>query len=112
MNEDFNDILYDIDMQLYYEFNDKIATMNDYLGDIYSLRDVEEVENAQKEKEIQLLRVAVVRLENKIKKIKQIVDIYNNTKGEFATLPNGEEICLSDNEPVLEYLQELLKEEN
>ena len=47
-----------------------------------------------------------------IKKIKQIVDIYNNTKGEFATLPNGEEICLSDNEPVLEYLQELVKEEN
>lgn len=47
-----------------------------------------------------------------IEKIKQIVDIYNNTKGEFATLPNGEEICLSDNAPVLEYLQELLKEEN
>ena len=49
---------------------------------------------------------------DKIKKIKQIVDIYNNTKGEFATLPNGEEICLSDNAPVLEYLQELIKEEN
>lgn len=112
MNEDLNDILYDIDMQLYDEFNDKIATMNDYLGDIYSLRDVEEVENAQKEKEIQLLRIAVTKLENKIKKIKQIVDIYNNTKGEFATLPNGKEICLSDNALVLEYLQELLKEEN
>lgn len=51
-------------------------------------------------------------MEDTIKKIKQIVDIYNNTKGEFATLPNGEEICLSDNTPVLEYLQELLKEEN
>ena len=112
MNEYSNDILFDIDMQLYDEFNKKIATMNDYLGDIYSLRDVEEVENAQKEKEIQLLRVAVVRLENKIKKIKQIVDICDNTNGEFATLPNGEEICLSDNAPVLEYLQELLKEEN
>ena len=112
MNEDLNDILYDIDMQLYDEFNDKIATMNDYLGDIYSLRDVEEVENAQKEKEIQLLRVAVVRLENKIKKIKQIVDICDNTNGEFATLPNGEEICLSDNEPIIAYLQEILEEEN
>ena len=48
----------------------------------------------------------------KIKKIKQIVDIYNNTSGEFTTLPNGEEICLSDNAPVLDYLQELIKEEN
>ena len=49
MNEYPKDILFDIDMQLYDEFNDKIATMNDYLGDIYSLRDVEEVENARKD---------------------------------------------------------------
>ena len=47
-----------------------------------------------------------------IKKTKQIVDIYNNTNGEFATLPNGEEICLSDNEPIIAYLQEILEEEN
>ena len=47
-----------------------------------------------------------------IKKIKQIVDIYNNTNREFATLPNGEEICLSDNEPIIAYLQEILEEEN
>lgn len=47
-----------------------------------------------------------------IKKIKQIVDIYNNTSGEFATLPNGEEICISDNEPIIAYLQEILEEEN
>ena len=51
---------------------------------------------------------------NLIKKynIKQIVDIYNNTKEEFATLPNGEQICLSDNEPIIAYLQEILEEEN
>ena len=78
MNEDLNDILYDIDMQLYDEFNDKIATMNDYLGDIYSLRDVEEVENAQKEKEIELLRIAVIRLQNKIKKALDFINDENN----------------------------------
>ena len=78
MNEDLNDILYDIDMQLYDEFNDKIATMNDYLGDIYSLRDVEEVENAQKEKEIELLRIAVTRLQNKIKKAVDFINDENN----------------------------------
>lgn len=78
MNEDLNDILYDIDMQLYDEFNDKIATMNDYLGDIYSLRDVEEVENAQKEKEIELLRIAVIRLQNKIKKAINFINDENN----------------------------------
>lgn len=78
MNEDLNDILYDIDMQLYDEFNDKIATMNDYLGDIYSLRDVEEVENAQKEKEIELLRIAVTSLQNKIKKAIDFINDENN----------------------------------
>jgi hypothetical protein len=44
-----------------------------------------------------------------IEKVKQIVDIYYNTSGEFATLPNGEEICLSDNEPIIAYLQEILE---
>ena len=78
MNKDLNDILYDIDMQLYDEFNDKIATMNDYLGDIYSLRDVEEVENAQKEKEIELLRIAVTSLQNKIKKAIDFINDENN----------------------------------
>ena len=73
MNEDLNDILYDIDMQLYDEFNDKIATMNDYLGDIYSLRDVEEVENAQKDKEIQLLREAVRKLQKEVEEYKTLL---------------------------------------
>lgn len=54
-----NDILFQIDMQLYDEFNDTLATMNDHLGDIYTLRDVEEVEQAEKDKEIKLLREAV-----------------------------------------------------
>ena len=72
MNEDLNDILYDIDMQLYDEFNDKIATMNDYLGDIYSLRDVEEVEKAEKEKEIELLREAVRKLQKQIEELQAI----------------------------------------
>ena len=57
------DILYQIDMQLYDEFNDKLAEMNDHLGDIYSLRDIEEVEKAEKEKEIKLLRETVRNLQ-------------------------------------------------
>lgn len=71
MSEDLNDILYDIDMQLYDEFNDKIATMNDYLGDVYSFRDIEEVEKAKKEKEIQLLRIAIIKQQKKIEELKK-----------------------------------------
>lgn len=72
MNEYPKDILFDIDMQLYDEFNDKIATMNDHLGDIYSLRDVEEVEKVEKEKEIKLLREAVKKLQKEIEELKTI----------------------------------------
>ena len=67
------DILFDIDMQLYDEFNDKIATMNDHLGDIYSLRDVEEVEKAEKEKEIELLREAVRKLQKEVEEYKTLL---------------------------------------
>lgn len=100
MNEDLNDILYDIDMQLYDEFNDKIATMNDYLGDIYSLRDVEEVENAQKEKEIELLRIAVIRLQNKIKKA---IDFINDENNFFEDGENWQNVLK---------IKEILEEEN
>lgn len=72
MNEYPKDILFDIDMQLYDEFNDKIATMNDHLGDIYSLRDVEEVKKAEKEKEIKLLREAVKKLQKEIEESKVV----------------------------------------
>ena len=68
------DILFQIDMQLYDEFNDTIATMNDYLGDIYSLRDVEEVEKAEKEKEIKLLREAVKKLQANIEMKDKVID--------------------------------------
>ena len=61
---------------------------------------------------IQVILKLYEKQKDKIKKIKEIVDIYNNTKGEFATLPNGEEICISDNEPIIVYLQEILEEEN
>ena len=73
------------------------------VGEQYSLDDLNAIEGILKLYEKQ---------NNKIQKIKQIVDIYNNTNREFATLPNGEEICLSDNEPIIAYLQEILEEEN
>lgn len=40
------DILFQIDMQLYSEFNDKFCEINDHLGDVYTYKDLE---NAEKE---------------------------------------------------------------
>lgn len=78
------DILFQIDMQLYDEFNDTIATMNDHLGDIYSLRDVGEVEKAEKEKEIKLLREAVKKLQADIEIKDKVIDLMGKDRVEIG----------------------------
>ena len=44
-------IAYDVEMQLYEEFNDKYCEINEHLGDIYSRKDLEDLrlcENARR----------------------------------------------------------------
>lgn len=70
MGEKF-DILYDIDMQLYDEFNDKLCEINEHLGDIYTYKDKADVEDAEKSKERQLLREAVKKLQKELEQEKE-----------------------------------------
>lgn len=72
MNEYPKDILFDIDMQLYDEFNDKFCEMNDNLGTIYTYKDLDDLEKAEKEKEIQLLREAVRKLQKEVEELQAI----------------------------------------
>ena len=48
------EVLFDIEMQSYMKYNNIIATMNDWIGELYSYQDVKDVEQAQKEYEEQL----------------------------------------------------------
>ncbi len=48
------EVLYDIEMQSYMEYNDTIASMNEWVGELYSYQDIKDVEQAQKEYEEQL----------------------------------------------------------
>ena len=98
-----NDILFQIDMQLYDEFNDKIATMNDHLGDIYSLKDVEEVEKAEKDKEIKLLREAIKKQQAEIEKLKYLVKKATEIIDEYA---NETE---KDTKKLIEYQEKFLQ---
>lgn len=52
-NEIPEEVLFDIEMESYMKYNDTIATMNEWLGEIYSLQDVKDMEQAQKEYEEQ-----------------------------------------------------------
>ena len=79
-----NDILFQIDMQLYDEFNDKLCEMNEHWGDIYSLSEIEEVKQAEKEKEIKLLREAIKKLEKENKELKKQLKV-NNTFNTIET---------------------------
>ena len=62
------DILFQIDMQLYDEFNEKLCEMNDNLGTIYTYKDIMDLEEAEKDKERKLLREAVKKLQADIDK--------------------------------------------
>lgn len=73
MNEYPKDILFDIDMQLYDEFNDKFCEMNDNLGTIYTYKDLDDLEKAEKEKEIKLLREAVRKLQKEVEEYKTLL---------------------------------------
>lgn len=55
MNKEIpEEVLFDIEMQSYMEFNSRIANMYDYLGEIYTRKDIKELEQLQKEYEEQL----------------------------------------------------------
>lgn len=73
MNEYPKDILFDIDMQLYDEFNDKFCEINDNLGTIYTYKDLDDLEKAEKEKEIKLLREAVRKLQKEVEEYKTLL---------------------------------------
>ena len=63
LNEEKEDILFQIDMQLYNEFNEKFCEINDNLGIVYSYKDLEDLEKLEKDTEIKLLRKAIKELE-------------------------------------------------
>ena len=48
------EVLFDIEMKSYDRFNSEIATMYDWVGEIYTMQDIKETEKAQQEYEKQL----------------------------------------------------------
>lgn len=66
-----NDILFQIDMILYNEFNDKFCEINEHLGDIYTYKDLEDIKQCEADKERKLLREAIQKQEKVIDEIIQ-----------------------------------------
>ena len=53
----------------------KIATMNDYLGEIYSYKDIEDVKQAEQFRKVELMEIAIKGLELKVN---QLEEYYKN----------------------------------
>ena len=91
-----NDILFQIDMELYDKFNDKFCKMNEYLGEIYSYADLKDLEDSRNATEINLLRQAIKKqqkeLEQEKEKNKELEEENKNYKIINETLNN---ICNS-----------------
>ena len=78
------EVEYDIAMQVYDRYNSQIANMYDWVGEIYTYRDIKEKEKEEEEYEKQLkkdyLEGRLVYTDEDIKEIRKILDNYN--KGE------------------------------
>ena len=79
-DEEKKDILFQIDMQLYDEFNHKFCEINDNLGIVYSYKDLDDLEKAEKETEIRLLRQAIEKQQKEIEELKNadLTTVYLN----------------------------------
>ena len=94
--EEKNDILFQIDMQLYDKFNDKFCEINDNLGIVYSYNDLYDLEKAEKETEIKLLREAIEKQSKEIEELKEknkkAIDFINNKNNYFEDGENWQNI--------------------
>lgn len=51
-----DEVLFDIDMQVYMKYNSQIANAYDHLGDYYSLKDIKEMEEAEEQYRQELIK--------------------------------------------------------
>ena len=106
------DILYQIDMKLYDEFNDKFCEIEENLGTVYSYKDLEDLKKAESDTERTLLREAISTLIAENKELKEnqkyIVDNYKTDCVEYEELIKRDYIPKSK---VEEEIKELEKEQ-
>lgn len=72
------EVEFDIAMRVYDRYNSRIAKMYDWVGEVYSYRDIKEMEKAEKEYEEQLkkdyLEGRLVYTDDDIKQIREYSD--------------------------------------
>lgn len=60
-------VAYDVDMQLYNEFNDNFCKINQHLGDIYSRKDLEDLKLCEKARRKELINAHINEIKELLK---------------------------------------------
>lgn len=80
----FDKIEFDIAMELYGKHNDRIASINDHLGEMYGYKDLQEAIDLEKEDELDLYKKALIE---KCEVISKAIE-YIEEKGRLKYQPN------------------------
>lgn len=92
----FDEIEFDIAMKMYMEHNDKIASINEHLGEMYSYKDLEEAKALEEYDTLQEYKKALKeKCDAFDKAIEYIKEINNNN---YSILVNGKETILDKRE--------------
>lgn len=67
------DIIYQIEMMSYMEYNDKLCSINEHLGEIYTYQDLNDTEQAQLQYEKDLSYKAIKQLQNQLQQKENII---------------------------------------
>lgn len=71
---DFNeDIIYQIEMMSYMNYNDRLCSINEHFGEIYSYQDLQDMEQAQLHYEKDLTYKAIKQLQDLLKQKENII---------------------------------------
>ncbi len=69
------DILFQIEMMSYAKHNDKLCSINEHLGEIYSYKDLVDAEELQQQYEKHLGEIAIKQLEQENNQLKEKLEI-------------------------------------
>ena len=86
----FDKIEFDIDMQMYMEHSDKIASIYDHLGDVYSYKDLEDAKALEEHETFELYKKVLKEKCEAIDKTIEYIEI-RQRKDKFLIL-DGEQI--------------------
>lgn len=82
----FDKIEFDIAMEMYFKHNDKIASINDHLGDMYSYKDLEDAEALEEYDTLQEYKKALKEKCDAFDKAIELLEQENNVCPRSLTL--------------------------